>query len=258
MDLKLVMTKKNLVSIVTSTYNSSSEVIHTYKSILSQTFLNWEWIVTDDCSNDDTFEILKSMAEKDMRVKVLKNINNSGAAVSRNKSLKQANGVFIAFIDSDDIWLPNKLEKQVKFMEESSVDFSFTAYELISKDGDELGQQVDIHLKDFVNYEDMLKKKATLGCSTVMLRKGAFDDISMPLLRTGQDYATWLKLLKTTNAYPLTDVLTQYRILPNSISRNKIKKAKRQWQIYREIEKLPFLKSAICFCFYAWRAVFRK
>ena len=105
----------------------------------------------------------------------------------------------------------------------------------------------------------MLKKKATLGCSTVMLRRNAFDDITMPLLRTGQDYATWLKLLKTgQNAYPLIDVLTQYRILPNSISRNKVKKAKRQWQIYREVEKLSLYKSAVSFCFYAWRAVFRK
>jgi teichuronic acid biosynthesis glycosyltransferase TuaG len=105
----------------------------------------------------------------------------------------------------------------------------------------------------------MLKKRATLGCSTVMLRKSGFEDISMPLIRTGQDYATWLKLLKTGNeAYLLNDVLTSYRIRPNSISRNKFKKAKRQWQIYRELEQLPMLKSLVCFCNYVWRAVFRK
>ena len=115
------------------------------------------------------------------------------------------------------------------------------------------------HLNGYITYENMLRKKATLGCSTVMLRRASFRGLSMPSLRTGQDYATWLKLLRTaTNAFPLTDVLTQYRILPNSISRNKIKKAKRQWQIYRQIEELSLIKSTECFIFYAWRAVFRK
>ena len=252
------MPKNVSVSIITATYNSSNEIISTYQSILSQSLQSWEWIVTDDFSTDDTFEALQKLANGDNRILILQNSKNSGAAVSRNKSLQHASGKFIAFIDSDDIWLPGKLEKQVKYMKENNLDFSFTAYELINEQGHKLSKNVDTHLKSFITYEDMLKKKATLGCSTVMLRKEAFNDISMPLLRTGQDYATWLKLLKTTNAYPLTDVLTQYRILPNSISRNKIKKAKRQWQVYREIEKLSFFKSAICFCFYARRAVFRK
>ncbi len=248
-----------LVSIITATYNSNHSLIDTYQSIKSQTFDNFEWLITDDCSVDDTFELLNKISSEDNRVKVYKNDINSGAAVSRNNSLLHAKGDLIAFIDSDDVWLADKLETQIKFMEENNIDFSFTAYELIDKNGVGLGQKIDTHLLGFVNYEDMLKKKATLGCSTVMLRRNAFDDIAMPLLRTGQDYATWLKLLKTgRNAYPLTNVLTQYRILPNSISRNKIKKAKRQWQIYREVEKLTLLKSSMCFCFYAWRAVFRK
>lgn len=253
------MGKNILVSIVTATYNSANEIVATYESILRQSFQNWEWIVTDDCSTDNTLEILQVLVESDNRIKILKNTQNSGAAVSRNKSLENVNGDFIAFIDSDDIWLPSKLEKQVKFMEKNNIDFSFTAYEIINAKGETSGQSVDTKLKGFVTYENMLKKKATLGCSTVMLRCCAFRDVFMPLLRTGQDYATWLKLLKTgKNAFPLNDVLTQYRVLPNSISRNKIKKAKRQWQIYRQVEKLSLSNSAICFCFYAWRAVFRK
>lgn len=253
------MSENTLVSIVTATYNSSKEVTATYESILSQSLSNWEWIVTDDCSTDGTLEVLQELFQNDNRIKILENSENSGAAVSRNKSLKYVKGDFIAFIDSDDIWLPDKLEKQVKFMEENTIDFSFTAYELIDEQGAKLDIRVDTHLTGFVTYEDMLRKKATLGCSTVMLRRNAFKDVFMPLLRTGQDYATWLKLLKTgKNAFPLTNVLTQYRILPNSISRNKIKKAKRQWEIYTQIEKLSLCKSLEYFFFYAWRAVFRK
>ncbi len=246
------------ISIITATYNSSNEIVNTYNSLLLQTYMNWEWIVTDDCSSDNTLEILQQLADEDYRITFFQNKVNSGAAVSRNHSLNQVTGDFIAFIDSDDIWKPNKLEKQLEFMG-TDIDFSFTAYDLIDEQGCKMNQTVDARQSGFFTYEDMLRKKATLGCSTVILRRSAFQDISMPLLRTGQDYATWLKLLKTgRNAYLLNKVLTSYRIMPNSISRNKFKKSKRQWQIYREVEKLSLFKSMVCFSFYAWRAVFRK
>ncbi|WP_318432662.1 glycosyltransferase family 2 protein [Photobacterium leiognathi] len=248
-----------LVSIITPSYNSSDWIEKTYLSIKEQSYVNWEWLITDDCSSDNTLEIINLICSSDKRVKFFSNKVNSGAAVSRNQSLSNANGDFLAFIDSDDLWVPCKLEKQIKFMQDNSVDFSFTSYELVDENGKSLNQIVDRHEIEFVTYEDMLKKKATLGCSTVILRKSAFDDITMPLIRTGQDYGLWLKLLKTgKSAYKINEVLTQYRILPNSISRNKFKKAKRQWQIYRDIEKLPLLTSIECFCFYAYRAVFRK
>jgi len=247
-----------LVSIITATFNSEVEILITYVSIKKQSFSNWEWLVTDDCSTDDTFNILESISRVDKRVKIFKNKINSGAAVSRNNALKYASGEFIAFIDSDDTWESNKLERQLSFMADK-IDFSFTAYDLINEQGESLNKIVDASQSGEFSYEDMLKKKATLGCSTVMLRRSAFEDITMPLLRTGQDYATWLMLLKNgRKAYLFNEVLTHYRIMPNSISRNKVKKARRQWQIYREVEKLPFTKSIICFCFYAWRAVFRK
>lgn len=249
----------SLVSIITPSFNSQDWVEKTYISLKSQTYTNWQWIITDDCSTDNTFDLLNDLSKNDSRIKLFKNAVNSGAAVSRNNSISKADGEFIAFIDSDDLWLPEKLEKQVQFMLKENVNFSFTAYETVNEDGESTGKKVDTHLTGSIEYEDMLRKKATLGCSTVMLRRSAFDDISMPLIRTGQDYGLWLKLLKTgTKAYPIPEVLTQYRILPNSISRNKVKKAKRQWQIYRQIEKLSLVKSFECFCFYAWRAVFRK
>ncbi|WP_338564491.1 hypothetical protein [Erwinia sp. E_sp_W01_6] len=141
----------------------------------------------------------------------------------------------------------------------NDINFSFTSYQLITLDGHPLNKIVDKNQIAPLSYHDMLKKKATLGCSTVMLRRSAFTDLSMPLIRTGQDYGLWLKLLRNgAIAYPLNKVLTKYRIVPNSISRNKFKKAKRQWEIYRSIEGLSIAYSAYCFMFYAWRATFRK
>ncbi|MGY8900605.1 MAG: glycosyltransferase family 2 protein [Paraglaciecola sp.] len=247
-----------LISIVSATFNSEEYIIDTYQSLLRQSYIHWEWVVTDDCSEDNSFRLLERVAKKDSRVKIFRNLVNSGAAVARNKSLSMANGSFIAFIDSDDIWSPSKLEQQISFMG-TDIDFSFTAYYLMDESGTKLGRTVDSNQKGGFSYEDMLRKKATLGCSTVMIRKDAFPDIQMPLLRTGQDYATWLKLLRAGGkAFVIPEPLTGYRILPNSISRNKVKKAKRQWQIYREVESLRFFKSLECFLFYAWRAVFRK
>jgi glycosyltransferase involved in cell wall biosynthesis len=247
-----------LTSIITPTYNSIKYIQSTYESILNQTYTNWEWLITDDCSSDGTYELLYLLAEKDSRIKIFKNKVNSGAAVTRNNSISHATGEYIAFLDSDDVWLPNKLEEQLRFMG-NKISFSFTAYELINEDGNKLNLAVDLFQQGDFTYQDMLKKKATLGCSTVIIRRKEFSDITMPLLRTGQDYALWLKLLKQgKNAHVFNKILTSYRILPDSISRNKFKKAKRQWQIYRDVEKLSFDKSIVCFCFYAWRAVFRK
>lgn len=249
----------NLISIITPSYNSSCWIKKTYLSIKAQSYQNWEWLITDDCSLDKTTEILKELSNKDSRIRIFKNKVNSGAAVSRNNSLSHAKGEFIAFIDSDDLWLPLKLETQIKFMEGKKVDFSFTAYELINENDKLLNRRVDTHNIEYVTYDDMLRKKSTLGCSTIMLRVNAFDDITMPLIRTGQDYGLWLKLLKSgSKAYKINDILTQYRISSNSISRNKFKKAMRQWEIYRKIEKLSLLTSIECFSFYAYRAVFRK
>lgn len=248
-----------LVSIITPAYNCAETILDTYLSIKKQTYSNWEWVITEDCSTDETFEIISNIVRKDSRVKLYQNIKNSGAAVSRNNAISQAIGDYLAFIDSDDIWKVNKLKSQIEFMQSKSVSFCFTAYELIDIEGKSLNKTVDTHISMPLSYSDMLKKKATLGCSTVMLRVAEFTDISMPLIRTGQDYGLWLKLLRTgINATPLPIILTEYRIMPNSISRNKVKKASRQWEIYRKIEGLSLFYSMWCFAFYAWRAVFRK
>lgn len=247
-----------MVSIITPTFNSRSYIGETYLSIRGQSHQNWEWLVTDDCSTDGSAAFVAELAAKDSRVKSFRNIENSGAAITRNNSILHAAGDFIAFIDSDDYWEPEKLERQLQFMGEK-IDFSFTAYAIMDERGNLTGKLVDANRSGSFGYDDMLCKAATLGCSTVMLRRSAFADLSMPLIRTGQDYALWLKLLKTgKRAHLIGEPLTRYRITPNSISRNKVKKAKRQWQIYREIEGLALPKAAYCFAFYAWRAVFRR
>ncbi|MCK6709380.1 glycosyltransferase [Enterobacter cloacae] len=246
-----------LVSIITATYNSERFILHTFESIKNQSYENWEWIITDDCSNDSTLQILFALQENEQRIKIYKNEENSGAAVSRNNSLEHAQGDFIAFIDSDDIWYPDKLEKQLAFMG-TNIDFSFTSFEMIDESGLPYNRIIDQKPLAPLDYKSMLKKTATLGCSTVILRASGFNEIKMPLIRTGQDYATWLKLLKTNKkACLLPQVLTKYRIVKGSISRNKVKKALRQWEIYRRVEGINILSSSYYFLHYALKAVFR-
>ena len=214
--------------------------------------------MTDDDSVDSTFNILTDIAQADSRVKPHKNTHNNGAAITRNNSLARAEGNYIAFVDADDTWLPGKLQTQHDIMKKGKHKFTFTAYSIMDEAGNSLNRTVDTQQLHPISYSDMLRKKATIGCSTVMLDRTAFVDISMPPIRTGQDYALWLKLLKTgACAFPINTPLTKYRIHPNSISRNKLNKARRQWQIYRECEQLSIFTSIECFCFYAVRAVFR-
>lgn len=247
-----------MVSIITATFNSQRFLRATFESIVNQSYNDWEWLVTDDGSSDGTVRLLEEFSKIDGRVKVFRLPVNSGAAVARNMSLSHASGDFIAFIDSDDVWDCDKLERQIEFMG-NGIDFSFTAYRLISEDGEPLGKTVDEQSLESVDYEGLLRKKVTLGCSTVMLRRAWCGVVQMPLLRTGQDYATWLELLKDgREAFLLGTALSSYRIVAGSISRNKIKKVARQWQIYRRYQNLSLRVSIICTSFYVWRAVFRK
>lgn len=250
----------DLISIIMPSFNSAKTIRESIDSIVNQSHSNWELLITDDCSKDNTVSIVQEYAAVDLRIKIFTNKTNSGAAVSRNNSIDRASGDYIAFLDSDDLWHKDKLKEQLSFMKDNNLDFSFTSYEIIDENGAGFGRIVDLQGDNCsFDYFDMLRKKATLGCSTVMLRKSAFSDCRMPLIRTGQDYALWLKLLKQgKKAYLLNKVLTKYRVLPNSISRNKFKKCKRQWQIYREFEKLNMYHSSISFVHYAWRAIFRR
>jgi teichuronic acid biosynthesis glycosyltransferase TuaG len=252
--------QNDYISIITPTYNSSLYITDTIQSIISQTYKKWELIIVDDSSIDNTVNIVNQYVAVDKRVKLIQNSKNCGAAFSRNIGLKESKYDYIAFLDSDDIWVKEKLEKQLFFMKKNKIPFSFTGFKIFSNKAKYLGKTVDTTQKGSFSYKDMLAKKATLGCSTVMLNKNSFKGLmQMPLIRTGQDYAFWLKLLKNTDerAHVIPLALTSYRITPNSISRNKFYKAQRQWSIYRENEGLSLLKSCYYFSFYAFRAIFK-
>lgn len=249
----------NLVSIITPAYNCSSTILDTYKSIAGQTYTEWEWLITDDCSSDESLNIIEGICNQDQRVKLFKNPINLGAAGSRNNSIKNARGHYIAFIDSDDIWVKEKLEYQIQLMEEKDIDFSFTSYEMIDQYGISLGRIIDKNNKNQFSYEDMLRKEATLGCSTVMLRSNAFSKIIMPSIKTTEDYALWLELLGEGHvAHKVDKVLMKYRVVPGSVSSNKFKTISNQWLVYREYRRLSLLQSLYYLFFYAKNAIFRK
>lgn len=246
------------VSIITPTFNSAAFLTQSAASVRSQTHQDWEWLITDDCSQDGTWELIQDLCASDNRIKAVRNDTNQGAAFTRNRCMDRAQGQYFAFLDADDSWLPGKLEMHLDFIHAQNTPFSFTAYAIMDRFGETTGKIIDGGSPLTVNYDDMLRKKATMGCSTVIIKRGIVGEMRMPGMRTGQDYAFWLALLRqgfTATCLPVP--LTRYRIVPGSISRNKIGKACRQWQIYREQEHLGLGKSVVCFAHYAWRAVFR-
>jgi len=246
-----------MISIITPAYNCQSFIIETYQSLKNQTLSDWEWLITEDSSTDDTRKIIAELAQEDARIKVSYASTNSGAAISRNRSIDRAGGEFIAFIDSDDTWFPEKLERQMMFMGES-IDFSFTAYRIVNVSGQPTGKEIDLTSSSTVGYRDMLNKKATIGCSTVVLRRSMIGNLRMPKIKTSQDYAYWLSILKRdTRAHLLPEVLTSYRIHNGSLSRNKFIKAKQQWSIYRDIEGISLIRAIPFFVSYAYQALTR-
>lgn len=242
------------VTIITPLYNCSDFLDDTLNSVLAQTYQNWEVIMVDDCSSDNSVLIAQEFVEKDHRIKLIQLERNSGAAVARNKAIEAATGRFIAFLDSDDLWMPNKLEKQVQFMLDQNIAFSFSAYEKI----DEKGVPFDIvSVPEKINYKQLLKTNV-IGCLTAMYDVEQLGKVYMPVNTKREDFATWLTILKQVDyAYGMPDVLAQYRVYASQSSAKKTKMAKENWRLYRDIEKLGLLKSAYYFLHYAVRGVLR-
>ncbi len=243
-----------LVSIITPSYNSSSLIPETIESVLAQSEINWEMIIVDDCSTDSSVEIIQSFAEYDSRIKLIQLTENSGAAVARNKGIKAAKGRYIAFLDSDDAWSPEKLEKQLAFMQANDYPFTFAAYDKV----DEAGKVFDhIGVPHKVTYSDLLKS-CSIGCLTAMYDTEFFGKVYMPLIRKRQDLGLWLKLLKKTKyAYGLNETLGFYKVRKDSISANKKSAALFTWRLYRDIEKISLPKASYYFSHYAVRGVLR-
>lgn len=236
-------------------YNSSSYLKEAIDSVLSQSFSDWELVVVDDFSTDRSYRLACEYVKKDERVKCVRLRSNSGAAVARNRGIKEATGRFIAFLDADDLWLPNKLEKQLKFMQENQVPFSYAEYEKVDGFGNFFGY---VGVPERVSYHELLKT-CYIGCLTAMYDTHYFGKVYMPEVRKRQDFALWLKLLKKVDyAYGIEESLAQYRVHNSSMSSNKIKSSTYTWRVYRDVEKLSFIKSCYCFSHYAIRGVLRK
>lgn len=252
------MTNDKLVSIIIPVYNASRFLEETINSIQEQTYSNWEAIFIDDCSSDNSYNLIKKYQKEDKRIKLIKNKTNSGAAVSRNNGIDHAEGDYLCFLDADDKWHPEKLEKQINFMQELNCEFSFTGYQFANEKCNPNGKIVSV--PDKINYKQALKN-TTIWTSTVMfdMNKLSKEDIRMPNIKRGQDTATWWKVLKKIQyAYGLNEVLSYYRRTNNSLSANKLTALKRTWNLYRNVEHLNIKSSLYNFCWYCFNAVRRR
>lgn len=242
-----------LISVITPAYNAERFIGETIESVINQTYNNWEMIIVDDQSKDSTVSIVNSYQRKDERIKLYKLEENSGSAIARNTAMEKAKGRYIAFLDSDDAWYPEKLERQLQFMQQQDIAFSFTKYRRIEEDG--TLRETASKAPESVGYRDLLKH-CVIGCLTVMIDREKVGQLEMVNIRTRQDYAYWLEITKRGfRAYGFPEVLAKYRIVGNSISRNKLKAAKRQWYVYRHIEKLGLIRSIWYFSHYAFHGI---
>lgn len=250
--------KEDLISIVVPVYKAERFLKDTIKTVEQQTYKNWELIFVDDCSPDSSIEIINNAINKDSRIKLIQLEKNSGAAIARNAGIEYAEGEYIAFLDADDLWEKEKLEKQIKFMKEKKCEFSFTGYEFANEDGKGNGKKVKV--PNEITYKEALKN-TTISTITVMFNVKILGKelIKMPDIRKGQDTATWWKVLKKIDrAYGINEILSYYRRTENTLSSNKLKALKRTWNLYRKVEKLSIFYSIYNFIFYIINALKRR
>ena len=235
--------KEDLVSIITPTYNCGNYIEETINSVINQTYKNWEMIIIDDCSTDNTKSIVEEYQKKYPNIKYHILENNSGAAVARNMAIKMAKGKFIAFLDSDDLWDKEKLEKQINFMKQNDYNFTYTNYEEIDEKSNSINK--------FVTGPKKITKLGMYnycwpGCLTVMYNAEKVGLIQIENLPKNNDYAIWLKVIKKSNCYLLDENLARYRIRAGSISNNsKIKLIKYHYLLFRQGEKMNVISSTL-------------
>ena len=246
----------SLVSIITPSYNSAKFIKECVESVISQTYTNWEMIIVDDSSKDNSKEKIGILSENDARIKTIFLDENIGAAEARNIAIREAKGKYIAFLDSDDLWDPLKLEKQISFMSKNNIGFSFTAYQSISEDS--LDYKYIISAPKKMTYHSYLKN-TIIGCLTVVINRDEIGDFQMPNIRSSHDMALWLLIMKRGfTAYGLDKNLAKYRIVRTSNTSIKINAAKDVWKVYREVEKLSFFYSFWCFVNYVFNATLKR
>lgn len=236
----------NTVSVIIPVYNVSRYIAYTLESILNQSYKDVEIVLVDDCSTDNSAEIIAKYASVHINVVYLKLERNQGAAVARNTALSNAKGRYVAFLDSDDLWCEGKLEKQLAFMEEKGAAISCTAMDTIDAQGEPLGFIRQVREKIDYNF---LLHNTMIATSTVIVDRNKTGNFHMPLRRGGQDYATWLMLMRNgAICHGLNEVLSRYRVLSDSLSSNKWKSIRQVWQIQTQDEGIPKLDAIINVC----------
>ncbi len=246
---------KGLVSVITPTYNCGKFIAETIESVRAQTYENWEMIIVDDCSTDNTKAVVETYMASDSRIRYYCLEVNSGAAVARTKAMELAQGEYMAFCDSDDLWMPDKLELQLAFMQDNGYAFSCTAYQQMDEEGNSLDRV--IKTVDKTDYNRLLLD-CPVGNSTVMYNVGVMGKFAVPNIRKRNDDALWLQMLKKEKYIRgMPDVLMCYRVRSNSLSGNKFKVVKYHWILYREIEHLSIARSVFHICWWCFLKVFR-
>lgn len=256
------MTETNrdgLVSIIVPVYNVEKYIVETMSCVRSQTYQEWELLLVEDGSSDGTVEAIANYVEqtKDARIKLLKQPTNMGAARARNRGLTEAQGRYIAYLDADDLWVPEKLEKELSFMQEKQAAFAFTGYEFADENGEGIGKVVRV--PGTLSYREALKN-TTIFTTTVMFDTAKIpkDMLEMPIIKS-EDTAQWWKVLRNGyTAYGLDENLVKYRRVGKSLSSNKLEALRRIWNLYRKAEHLSVPSSIYHFCFWAVRAVRRR
>jgi glycosyltransferase involved in cell wall biosynthesis len=245
----------DLVSIVMPAYNASKTILESIDSVRNQSYKNWELLIIDDCSIDGTYQLVRDLMRDDDRIKLFKNDVNIGISDSRNRGLELANGNFIAFLDSDDLWLPNKIKFQLNFMKTNNYGFTFTSYRRFISSNYHKSKLITPINK--FTYKSLLTNTG-IPCLTVMLNRHIVGNISFQKVGH-EDFVLWLQILKKgINAYGLNEVLALYRVSQYSVSSNKIRTSLWVWHIYRNIEKLSLLKSLFYFSLYAFNAMTKR
>ncbi|WP_445958130.1 glycosyltransferase family 2 protein [Yeosuana sp.] len=230
------------VSVITPMFNSEAYISDTINSVLNQTYLNWELLLIDDDSNDKTISIVNEFTAINPNIKLLKNEINLGAAISRNKGIMEATGDYIAFLDADDLWKPDKLEKQLAFMKAQKCDVCFSSYELINEKGELLNKKVKA--LNMLSYNKLLKSNY-VGNLTGLYNVQALGKITSPNLRKRQDWVLWLETIKKSGkpAKGMQESLACYRVRDNSMSSNKFNLLKHNYLVYRKGLGFSTLKS---------------
>jgi teichuronic acid biosynthesis glycosyltransferase TuaG len=239
-----------LVSVIMPAYNSADFIREAIDSVLSQTWPNWELWVIDDASKDGTVKVIEEYSAKHSKIQPLKNSTNLGTGAARNKGIKAATGHFIAFLDADDKWLPEKLEKQLRFIQENDLAMTFSSYYLIDEEGNALNKIVKALPE--LTYEKLLKSNY-VGNLTGIYDVQKLGKVYAPLIRKRQDWALWLEIMKKLGSTrALTEPLAYYRVRRDSVSRNKWKLLRHNFRIYRSFLNYGLLKSCRSMSRFLW------